>query len=81
MSSQLIITIKFRGIDDWNRPVFKHTNSNTYYGDCNCNKIGFPKDIIEYYKNNIEKLEYFGTSFNCEPHGGINSNIKLEIVD
>lgn len=81
MNSKLIITLKFKGIDDFHRAVFKDTQSNTYYGDCNCNKTGLLKDVIEYYKNNIDKLEYFGKTWNCEPHGGINSNIKLKIVE
>jgi hypothetical protein len=75
-----IIYIKFRGIDDWHRAVFKDINSATYYGDCDANKTGKPEDVIEYYRNNINKLEYFGNSFNCEPNGGLNPNHQLEIL-
>lgn len=77
--SQIEVYLTFKGIDDWHRAVFKDKTSSSYYGDCNCNKTGLPKDVIEYYKNNIDKLEYFGEYFNCEPHGGLNSNIKLII--
>lgn len=75
-----IVEIRFRGIDDWHRAVFKDVNSNTYYGDCNCNKTGKPEDVISYYKENIHLLEYFGTHFNCEPNGGLNPNTKLNII-
>lgn len=76
-----IVQIKFRGIDDWHRAVFKDVNSATYYGDCNSRKTGKPEDVIAYYKENIMELDYFGTSFNCEPNGGMNPNIQLKIID
>ena len=80
------IDIKFRGIDDWNRPVFKSTMSNIYFGDVNklwvYKELGENNDIINtYYKQHIEELEFFGTSFNCEPHGGLPSHYKLNIID
>ncbi len=79
--SKFIIRIKFKGIDDFHRAIFKDINSSKHYGDCNATIGGKPNDVIEFYKNNIDLLEYIGASFNCEPRGGMNSNIQLEIVD
>jgi hypothetical protein len=80
VQTQFIVKIKFKGIDDWHRPVFKAVYSNTYYGDCDGRKTGKPEDVIAFYKENISFLEYFGEHWNCEPNGGLNSNIKLEII-
>lgn len=83
----MIVTIKFKGVDDWNRPVFKDINSNTYYGSVNIlvpDKELIPnnttKGISEYFKDNIHQLEYFGDHFGCEPNGGLNSNTILNII-
>lgn len=76
-----VIPIVYRGIDSWNRPVFRSKNS--YYGSVN-KLFGFDTDkreVIEYFKNNIEDLEYFGNHFGCEPHGGFDhANYELRIV-
>lgn len=75
--------LKFRGIDDWNRPVFKDMDSSLHFGDVN--KLwGWEddkKDIQEYYKNHPFSLEYFGDKFNCEPHGGKQDFFKFKIID
>jgi len=85
MSKEVEVLIKYVGIDSWNRPIFKSANS--YYGSVNTlfpNKNIAPNDtneeIIEYFKNNINELEYFGDEFDCEPNGGLNKCIKLKIV-
>lgn len=82
------IKIKHIGIDDWGRPIFKATDSNSYFGSVTTlfpNKIIAPNrlasEICDYFKSNINELEYFGTKFGCEPHGGLSNNIKLKIVD
>lgn len=79
----ILVQIKFRGIDDWNRPVFKNIASNSHYGDVNklWTDNADPFEIIRYYKEHIDQLEYFGTRFGCEPHGGLDKSIKLEIVN
>lgn len=74
-----IRTLKYRGIDDWNRPIFKVMEKNYYVGcieklyphDVN------PKEVIEYFKNNTGFLRYFGIKFNCEPEGG---SLKSDLV-
>lgn len=79
--------IKFVGIDNWSRPVFKDVKRKIYYGSTftllPC-KIVHPNDSIDeinsYFRKNIDELEYFGNHFGCEPHGGLNKNIELVIV-
>ena len=77
------IQIKFKGIDSWNRPVFKDIDSKHYFGsvntlfDYNVN----PELVIKHFKENTDDLEYFGDSFDCEPYGGIPANVKLEIIE
>ena len=69
------LEISFVGIDDWNRPVFKLKDKKVYFGDTNklwtFNELGENnKNLIEYYSKNPQCIEFFGGSFNCEPHGG-----------
>ena len=77
------ITVKFEGIDDWNRPVFKNIESNSRYGSTN--KLygykEFQESGLDFFKKNPQELEYFGRSFNCEPHGGLDYRIKLNVID
>lgn len=76
--------LKFRGIDDWYRPVFKDVDSSIHFGDVH--KLWTweeAKDgkIQEYYRLHPEALEYFVTSFNCEPTGGRQEFFKFKILD
>jgi len=75
--------IKFEGIDDWNRPVFKATNHNCRFGStCTLFNWDEPEEkVVEYFKNHINELEYFGCSFNCEPHGGNLKDTILNIIE
>lgn len=76
------INIKFRGIDNFNRPVFKDKDSHDHYGST-CKLFSWstpPEEIIEFFKANMDELEYFGRSFGCEPNGGLSKNITLNIV-
>lgn len=74
--------LKFRGIDDWNRPVFKDVDSSLYFGDTNklFDWSADAETVSNYYRNDPSGLEYFGSSFNCEPHGGINECFKFKII-
>ena len=77
------IQIKFKGIDGWNRPVFKDIDSKHYFGSVTT-LFDYNEDIItivKYFKENIDELEYFGDNFDCEPYGGMPANIKLEIIE
>lgn len=82
------IQIKFEGIDDWSRPVYKSKLTKSRYGSVN---ILFPdkeiapnnsvEEINDYFKRNMYQLDYFGSSFNCEPMGSnIPEGFELEIV-
>lgn len=79
----LTIKIKYIGLDDWNRPVFKNVNSDSHYGSVTTlfNFSDKREDIIEYFIENIHELEYFGDKFGCEPCGGLDSRLRLEIID
>ena len=64
------LILKFRGIDDYNRPVFVDKENNNFYGStCRLFSGG------ETFENVIKQLEhsdlvFFGNKFNCEPEGG-----------
>lgn len=78
--------LKFTGIDDWNRPIFTDIDTNVYFGDVNklwvFQELGVNNENVnKYYKDNPDNLEFFGYDFNCEPHGGLPSNFKLNIID
>ncbi len=79
--SKLIVNIKFEGIDTFSRPIFKEVNGSARFGDSDCTKTGKPEEVIAFYRNNIQKLQYFGRKFDCEPNGGLDSNIQLKIVN
>jgi len=83
----MILEIKFRGIDDWNRPVYKVVG-NKYKSLCfgSTNTLfkyeDSSKTINEYFKDHMDELEYFGDRFNCEPHGGMPfKGLELKIVE
>lgn len=80
--------LKFRGIDDFNRPVYRVVDKKLYFGsvnvllpDKNIAPNNTTKEINEYFRNNIKQLELFGSTFNCEPHGGHADNWNFVIID
>ena len=84
---KILITLIFKGEDDWSRPVFKHIHSNIYFGSTNIlipnNELGLKDEesIVKYFNENIKQIEYFGSKFNCEPHGGgIGEKYELVII-
>lgn len=77
-------TLKFRGIDDWGRPVFKVIEKDYFVGSTetlfpyNAN----PKEVVEYFKENKNELRLFGYSFGCEPDGAqLKSDLDLVIQE
>jgi len=73
--------IKFKGIDDWHRPVYKLQGLNVYLGDVD-NLFGWEdtKETVDaFYKkdDNIKCLCIFGSTFN--KHDPLGTNIKKEI--
>ena len=84
-----IVEIKFEGVDNWNRPIFKDVNSKWRFGDVN-NLFSYHHTSLNgKLKNYLSKckkdpnfyLQYFGSSFDCEPNGGLADDIQLKIVD
>jgi len=78
----MIRNIKFKGIDSWNRPVYKVLEMNYYVGSVNklFDYSASKKEVDDYFKDNINTLVYFGHSFDCEPNGSpLKSEIKLII--
>lgn len=63
------IRLKWVGIDNWNRPVWKAPDKREYYGSVN--------DLFDYEATEEEVLKkvdtyglcYFGNHFGCEPMG------------
>lgn len=75
--------ISFVGIDSWNRPVFKDIVSpHKYFGSVNTlfDDDAKEDEVVNYFKDSVSELEYFGAYFGCEPHGGLKEGTKLEIV-
>lgn len=80
------VNIKFKGIDSWNRPIFKAINKNWYFGSTET-LFGYDEEeqAKKFFKENINQLTYFGTHFDCEPLGipinELKQQIKLNIVE
>lgn len=77
--------IKFRGIDSWNRPVYKVLAETPYYIGDVAKLFDFTdtKETVDaYYKNNLKELVYFGEHFDCEPMGTpLAKDIQLEFEE
>jgi len=74
------LVIEFVGIDDWNRPIFKHNKSNVHL--CST-EILFPWGTSEKeVKNKINEtdLVYHGMHFDSEPNGGLVNPEKFRIA-
>ena len=76
-----ILKLKFYGIDNFNRPIFKNIEKKQFYGSTD-KLFNHNADATEVLKIVDEKdLTYFGERFNCEPLGiSINPDIKIEFV-
>lgn len=79
---------KFEGIDYWSRPVFKLSELNTFIGSITVlvpDKHLFPtnskEEIINYFKNNPDKLVIFCNDIENDPMGtSIGKHIKLNFI-
>ena len=77
------LKLKFRGIDDFNQPIFKVLNKQAYYGtnDILFSANATAEEVIQQIEEKGIELVYFGTSFNCEPHGyRLQKDIKIEFI-
>lgn len=79
MTETKILNIKFKGIDDWNRPVYKVIDMNVYIGDVNklFNWNTSKEEVDAYFKNDSDGLVIFGSTFN--KHDPLGTNLKKEI--
>ena len=63
--------VKFEGIDDWNRPVFKSLENKNRYGlTGELFSHGVKEKYVLRCLGEVKSLTFFGTRFNCEPTGG-----------
>ncbi len=63
--------VRFEGIDDFNRPVFKSVNNRNRYGLTDeLFSHGAKEKYVLRCLGRIENLTFFGKRFNCEPTGG-----------
>ncbi len=71
--------LKFEGIDDWNRPVFKDHNNNRFGDVDNLFNWG---DTFETVTSKISEKHicYFGSTFGCEPMGTLINPDKIKLV-
>jgi hypothetical protein len=71
--------LKFEGIDDWNRAIFKDQNNNRFG---NTSKLLSWKSTYEQVRKMISEndIEYFGSTFGCEPEGGKINPDKIVLV-
>ena len=77
------LKLQFKGIDDWNRPVFVD-DSGRYFGDTDhlFNYGTSKEEILDFYRDLPlnECIRYFGQQFGCEPVGiKIKSEIKVTL--
>ena len=70
MKNNMKDTVSFFGIDSCNRPVFKATSRDVFYGDVNNLFTHSAKEEDVLLKVSSSTLEYFGRKFDCEPNGG-----------
>lgn len=80
----MIVQVKFIGIDDFNRPVFKVAGdkyTTLHFGSTTTLFPYYASEEIVINNITVSELEYFGDRFNCEPHGGMPfKGLKLEII-
>ena len=79
------ITITFKGIDFWSRPVYKVKDMNVYVGsvDTLCNSTFRDKaDLDAYFKKHLDELVIFGSTFDEDDPLGtpIKKSININII-
>ncbi|MBY7854403.1 hypothetical protein KW429_11905 [Vibrio fluvialis] len=64
-----MISIQFVGIDSFNRPIFKSLTDNAFYGSTEKLFSLHASESEVLAKVSVSDLDYFGSSFGCEPMG------------
>jgi len=75
-----VIPVRFSGIDGFNRPVFKEMGGKRHYGFTNLVFTLEASEADVMQGINPDDIEFFGHTFNCEPHGGRDPRNKVIIV-
>ncbi len=79
-----VFNLKFVGIDDWNRPVFKDVDKKLYFGmtDHLFDYDTSEQAVYDYFSDDDigRHIEFFGSEFDCEPHGGRASNWEFNFI-
>ena len=75
-----MITLKFRGIDGFNRPVFQGSDGK-YYGSTDklFSLMSDKREVLQNIK--ISDLCYFGSYFDCEPMGDPIDQANFAIIN
>lgn len=79
---EIHLEFKYKGVDDFNRPVFYSIDTGVYIGSTDklINNESVD-DVIEYFTNNTNELCIFGSKFNCEPSGeNIGKLFKVRLI-
>ena len=71
--------LKFEGVDDWNRPIFKDHNNNRFGDIDNLFNWGDTFEIVT-SKISEKHICYFGDRFGCEPMGTPINPDKIKLV-
>ena len=88
LDSMKFFHIKFKGVDDFHRPVYKVVDKNIYFGSTSIlwgDPAWLPsrtkEEANDFFRARPEHLELFGSSFNCEPMGGFSKKWRIKIID
>lgn len=81
------LILKFVGVDYWSRPVYKVEDMKLYVGSLNTllpdKKVapnGTTKEINEYFRNNIDEIVIFGSTFDDGDPLGTRIKKELKII-
>lgn len=79
----ITLNLRFKGIDDWNQPIFKSDNGRFYGTNDVLFGYGAKADeVIKEIEDKNIRLVYFGTHFNCEPMGTpLKKEVKIVFTD
>lgn len=85
MENKDLRLIKFKTVDDWNRPIFEVVDRKYYLSDVN-NLFDYgttEAEIFEFYKDKTlnQHLTYHGRRIDSEPGGDSMSHLEFKLVE